>query len=87
MKKIFDIILQIIWIILQLPQIIIALFMMPFLGKMSLIRRENYCWVFKCEKMAGGIPCLHLHPDGAPAAVRRFRLLPAAHGAHRGRHV
>ena len=55
MKKILDIILQIIWIILQLPQIIIALFMMPFLGKMSLIRRENYCWVFKCEKMAGGI--------------------------------
>ena len=55
MKKIFDIILQIIWIILQLPQIIIALFMMPFLGKMSLIRRENYCWIFKCEKMAGGI--------------------------------
>ena len=55
MKKIFDIILQIIWIILQLPQIIIALFMMPFLGKTSLIRRENYCWVFKCEKMAGGI--------------------------------
>lgn len=47
--------IQIFYIIWQLPQILVALVMLPFLGKKTLIRKENYCWVYGCEKMRGGI--------------------------------
>jgi hypothetical protein len=39
----------------QLPQNIVALLMMPFLGKLRLVKYDNYCWAFEGEKMSGGI--------------------------------
>lgn len=39
----------------QLPQNLVALVMMPFLGKLELIDYRNYCYSFKGEKMNGGI--------------------------------
>lgn len=39
----------------QLPQNIIALIMMPFLGKLKLISYKNYNYCFEGEKMSGGI--------------------------------
>lgn len=53
--KIKNILLQILIIIWQLPQTLIGLFMIPFLGKLKLIKYEKYCWVFEAEKMEGGI--------------------------------
>lgn len=50
-----DIFLQILWIIWCIPQCLVGLIMMPFLGKLRLIRHENYCWIFEGEKMSGGI--------------------------------
>lgn len=44
-----------IWFLWQLPQNLIAFLMMPFVGKMKLIRFENYAWAFECTKMVGGI--------------------------------
>lgn len=55
MKKFKDILIQTFYFIWQLPQVLVALFMMPFLGKLRLIRKENYCWIFEGEKMSGGI--------------------------------
>jgi hypothetical protein len=45
-------ILLFIW---QLPQNIVALVMMPFLGKLKLIKSDKYCLAFVGEKMTGGI--------------------------------
>lgn len=53
--KIKDILIQILLILWQLPQCIVGLVMLPFLGKLELVRYENYCWIFKGEKMSGGI--------------------------------
>lgn len=39
----------------QLPQIIVALVMLPFIGKMKLVKYDNYCWAYECEKMSGAI--------------------------------
>ena len=39
----------------QLPQNIIALVMMPFLGKLKLISYKNFCFAFEGENMSGGI--------------------------------
>lgn len=50
-----NILLQIFYIIWQIPQILVALVMLPFMGKKKLIRKENYCWVYECENMSGGI--------------------------------
>lgn len=47
--------IQIFWIIAQLPQVIIAILMLPFLGTKKLIRKENYCWIYECSAMSGGI--------------------------------
>lgn len=44
-----------IWFLWQLPQNIIAILMMPFIGKMKLIRYELNSFVFECTKMNGGI--------------------------------
>ena len=55
MKKIIHWLKQISLIIWQLPQIIVALFMLPFLGNKKLIKYDNYCWAFECEKMSGAI--------------------------------
>ena len=48
----FDLFILFLW---QLPQNIIALLMMPFIGKMKLIRYELKSFVFECTKMNGGI--------------------------------
>ena len=48
----FDLFILFLW---QLPQNIIALLMMPFIGKMKLIRYELNSFVFECTKMNGGI--------------------------------
>ena len=45
-------ILLFIW---QLPQNIIAVLMLPFLGKLELIACKNYAFCFIGEKMQGGI--------------------------------
>lgn len=50
--KIFDIV---IWFLWQLPQNILALLMIPFVGKMKLIRFENHCWIFECSRMHDSI--------------------------------
>ena len=55
MKKIFSILKTVALILWQLPQILVALVMMPFLGKMTFIRKINDAWVFSCENMSGGI--------------------------------
>lgn len=47
--------MQILYIIWGLPQVLVGLCMLPFLGKLRFIRYENYCWVFEGEKMSGGI--------------------------------
>lgn len=55
MKKILHILFIIILFIWQLPQNIVALLMLPFIGKLTLISYKNYCWAFKATKMSGGI--------------------------------
>jgi hypothetical protein len=39
----------------QLPQNLVALVMMPFLGKLKLIKVDNYCFAFSGAHMSGGI--------------------------------
>ena len=48
--KIKDILIQILLILWQLPQCLVGLVMLPFLGKLRLVRYENYCWAFEGEK-------------------------------------
>lgn len=48
----FEICMMFLW---QLPQNIVALVMLPFLGKIKLIRYNLYTFVYECEKMKGGI--------------------------------
>lgn len=58
----------ILWFLWQLPQNLVALVMMPFIGKMKLVRFENYTWAFECTKMSGGISLgnfIFLSPDCA----------------------
>ena len=50
-----DLFMQILYIIWGLPQVLVGLCMLPFLGKLRFIRYENYCWIFEGEKMSGGI--------------------------------
>lgn len=57
-----------IWFFWQLPQNLIALLMLPFLGKMKLIRNDLYAYAFECEKMSGGISLgnfIFLSPNSA----------------------
>ena len=51
-KHIFLFILLFIW---QLPQNIIALFILPFIGKIDFISYKKFCFAFKAESMVGGI--------------------------------
>lgn len=53
--KIKDILIQILLILWQLPQCIVGLLMLPFLGKLRLVRYTNYCWAFEAENMSGAI--------------------------------
>lgn len=53
--KIKDILIQILLILWQLPQVLVGVCMLPFLGKLKLIGYKNYCWIFEAEHMSGGI--------------------------------
>ena len=53
--KIKNILIQILLILWQFPQCLVGLVMLPFLGKLRLVRYENYCWIFEGKKMNGGI--------------------------------
>lgn len=55
MKKILNWVVFILLFIWQLPQNLVALVMMPFMGKLRLIRYKNYNYCFEGEKMSGGI--------------------------------
>lgn len=55
MKKFFSILKSVARTVWQLPQILVALVMMPFLGKMTFVEKINGAWAFSCEKMSGGI--------------------------------
>ena len=48
----FAIIPLFIW---QLPQNIVALAMMPFLGKLRLISFKKFCWLYESSSMMSGI--------------------------------
>lgn len=50
--KFFTFVILFIW---QLPQNIIAIIMMPFIGKLSLIKYDKNCFAFKATKMSGSI--------------------------------
>ena len=39
----------------QLPQVLIALIMIPFLGKLQLIKQNKFTFCYKAQKMCGGI--------------------------------
>ena len=54
-KKIGCGILFVLLFIWQLPQNIVALLMMPFLGKLRKVEYRNFCFAFEGEKMSGGI--------------------------------
>lgn len=43
------------WFIWQLPQNIVALVMLPFIGKLKPIMFDLNCIAFECSKMNGGI--------------------------------
>ena len=55
MEKLKKIFFQSILILWQLPQCLIGLLMLPFMGKLTLIDYRNYCWAFKGANMMGGI--------------------------------
>lgn len=55
MKKIKQIVIQLLLILWQLPQSLVGVLMLPFLGKLELIDYRNYCWCFRGSNMLGGI--------------------------------
>lgn len=55
LKIIGHILLFILLFVWQLPQNIIALIMLPFLGKINFMSYKKFCFAFKCSKMSGGI--------------------------------
>lgn len=55
MKKILHIITFIILFIWQLPQCLLGLLMLPFMGKLELISYKKYCFAFKAKNMPSGI--------------------------------
>lgn len=55
LKAIGDVLLFILLFIWQLPQNIVALVMLPFLGKLKLISYKKFCFAFKASNMSGGI--------------------------------
>lgn len=55
LKTIVHLILFILLFIWQLPQNIIALIMLPFLGKLRLISYKKFCFAFEGKNMLGGI--------------------------------
>ena len=55
MKKVLNAIYSAILFLWQLPQNLVALVMMPFIGKLTLLEHRNHQYVFEASKMMGGI--------------------------------
>ena len=55
MKKILHVITFILLFIWQLPQCLLGLLMMPFMGKLELISYKKYCFAFNAKNMPSGI--------------------------------
>jgi hypothetical protein len=55
MNKFIDIFKFIMWFIWQLPQNIVALLMIPFIGKLKLVEYKKYCYAFEAKYMQGAI--------------------------------
>lgn len=55
MNKFYEVLKFAVLFIWQLPQNLIALLMMPFLGKLTFISYKKECFAFIGEKMKGGI--------------------------------
>ncbi len=55
MKKIFDSIIFVLLCIWQLPQFIVSLVILPFMGKVKKIEYRHYNFAFMGEKMRGAI--------------------------------
>lgn len=56
------------WFLWQLPQNLVAILMMPFIGKMKFICFDIYTFAFECSKMKGGISLgnfIFLSPNNA----------------------
>lgn len=51
-RKILTYFILILW---QLPQCLVGVLMLPFLGKLTLIEKRNYAWAFRSPKMCGSI--------------------------------
>ena len=72
MKKVLNAIYSAILFLWQLPQNIVALLMMPFIGKLTLLEHRNHQYVFEAGKMSGGISLgtfIFLSPGLAPYQV------------------
>lgn len=54
-EKILNLAIFSLLFIWQLPQNIVALIMMPFIGKLKLIKYQDYCFAFEADKMQGSI--------------------------------
>ena len=54
-NKVISYILLILSIIWQLPQNIVALVMLPFMGKLKLVSFRKFCWCIEGQNMSGGI--------------------------------
>lgn len=61
----FELFIMFLW---QLPQNLVAICMLPFMGKMKLIKHDLYTYAFECSKMSGGISLgtfIFLSPNSA----------------------
>ena len=55
MKNFKEVLVFVLLFLWQLPQNLVAIIMLPFIGKLRLIKYENYCFVFEGRFMNGGI--------------------------------
>lgn len=55
MKKLLHILKFVALFLWQLPQNIVAIVMLPFLGKLTLVKYDKYCFAFEGKNMKGGI--------------------------------
>lgn len=55
MKRVIEILKFIGLFLWQLPQNIVALVMLPFLGKLKLVKYHKYCFAFEAKRMKGAI--------------------------------
>lgn len=55
MKKFFNVLCFIVLFIWQLPQNIVAILMLPFIGKLRKVDYKYFCFAFEASRMSGGI--------------------------------